>query len=490
MLFELLERQSLDRASHAAVICEDASITWRELFEQAARLAGGLRAWGVEEGEAVAVLLPNSPMLMAAMLASARIGAQVLPLGVDLKAPEVVSVLEAAQCRTLLAADSLSDLVRQILASGVRFRAIQNSREDFGMPSLARLAADSPIAGKQSSASGAPFMQLLTSGTTGQPKRIVRTQAALCALAAAYCDATSISADDRILGAIPLYHGHGLCNGFLAPLYSGATLILQPAFDRRRTLRLLEDERITVFSAPPFMFSLLAGTLRREPFASPHLRLTITAGAPLDRAAWHKVRDTLGISLRQLYGASETGVVAINMDARPEESIESVGRPLSGVAVAIRDAAGRDLPAGAQGEIAVKSPAAAGWSATLDAGPTELKKLADDQGWILMADEGRFDLEGRLYVTGRTSLFLNIAGRRVNPAQVEAVILSHPKVQKVSIVPMADAYGNQVAKAVVVCSGPCEPEELVVFCRERLANYKVPRVMEIVKCGASFPRLK
>jgi long-chain acyl-CoA synthetase len=439
MLFDLLERHAADRPDHLAIVCGDERLTWGQLDDRASRLASGLAALGVGPNDTVALLLPNSTALVSAILALSRIGAQALPLQPDLKAPEIRHALEAAGCSMTLE-----------------------------RPSVNRLVAESPTSRRGSVADDAPFLNLLTAGTTGSPRRVVRTQKALCALASAYCETTGLTDADRTLCVIPLHHGHGLCAGLLAPLCSGSTLFLELGFERRATLRLLSEHAITAFSAPPFIFSIVAESAVREPLTRPELRLPFTSGAPLHRDAWRKVRDRLGIGLRQCYGASETGVVAMNMDADPEASAASVGRPLSGVEVSI----------GAAGEIAVRSPWTATWSAPLERGAA-LTPLADEGGWIHLADIGHVDATGRLYLTGRTSRFINIAGRKVSPLEVEAVLATHPLVTGVTVVPVRDGQGNEAAKAVVYASGPLPSEALAEFCRERLAPHKVPRFIEI-----------
>ena len=462
MLFDLLERHAADRPDHTAIIRGETGLTWGQWRTKAARLASGLSARGIGPDDTVALLMPNSTFFAVALLALSRIGAQVLPLPTDLSTTEVRNALDAVGCRTVFAADLVS------VNTDTAMRVFQVAREDFGEPALARLASDSVDGPCAMGASDAAFCQLLTSGTTGGPRRVVRTQAALYALASAYCETAGLTAADRTLCVTPLRHGHGLCTGLLAPLFSGSTLVLEPTFERRTTLRLLNAERISTFSAPPYIFSILAESVSGEPWACPSLRLGVSAGAPLLRDTWHNVRARLGIQLRQCYGASETGMLTMNTDVDPEPGMESVGRPIAGV----------ELRTGPDGDIAVKSRGAATWWAALEPGQS-LTELADSSGWIQLSDTGRLDPAGRLHLTGRKSRFLNIAGRKVNPSEVEAVLESHPRVTKASLVAMTDKHGSEAAKAVVYSSAPLTPEDVAAFCHDRLAPYKRPRLIEI-----------
>ena len=262
-----------------------------------------------------------------------------------------------------------------------------------------------------------------------------------------------------MLAVVPLSHAHGLGNALLAGLRAGASLVLRPRFLRRQVLDLLVQERVTAFPAVPFMLRMLAATDRRRRVALDALRLCLSAGAPLPREVFLAFRDRFGVAVRQLYGLTEAGSVTCDLaeDADPE----TVGRPLGNVAVTIEDDHGNALPAGARGEIVVRSPAAVGGAAT----PLRTRDL------------GCLDPRGRLVVSGRTSLFINTAGNKVDPAEVEAALRSHPAVGDVAVFGLAAAHDEQVVAAAVVRAGETTADALRAHCRELLAPHKVPRVV-------------
>jgi long-chain acyl-CoA synthetase len=294
------------------------------------------------------------------------------------------------------------------------------------------------------------FLLLPTSGTTGQPKLSPRSQAQLATLGAAFNTAAQITGDDRIFCAVPLAHGYGLCAGLLAALFSGASLYLQEKFDRRQLLRALPSAGITVLAAAPFQYNVLAATVMPKPLEVPRLRLALSGGAPLPSDLWSRARHRLGFPIRQTYGTSETGMITANVHGDPEATHTSVGHPLPGVSVAIVD-----------GVIAVRD-------AGNPAGP-----------WIPTDDLGHLDNGGRLHISGRRQDLFNIGGRKFHPAEVEAVLRAHPLVRHATVERLQSPSGEDTHKAIVVCEAPCTPEEIVAFCRERLAPHKVPRLIEV-----------
>ena len=389
MLFEALTRNAQNRPGAVAAVCGESQLTWAQWRDQALRQAASLPSDGV-----IPLQFSNSPALLVALLACAHQQRTALLLPADCTTSERTRLLAAAQ--------------------------------------------------------PASFLLLPTSGTTGQPKLIPRTQAQLAKLGAAFNTAAQITGEDNIFCAVPLSHGYGLCAGLLAALFSGASLHLQEKFDRRQLLRALPSAGITVLAAAPIQYNILAATVMPEPLAVPQLRLALSGGAPLPSDLWSRVRHRLGLPIRQTYGTSETGMITANVDGDPEATHTSVGHPLPGVSVAIVD-----------GTIAVRD--------TVDTAAP----------WIHTDDLGHLDNTGRLHITGRRQDIFNIGGRKFHPAEVEAVLRAHPLVRHASVERFQSPAGEDTHKAIVVCQAPCTPEEIVAFCREHRAPHKVPRLIEI-----------
>ncbi len=487
MLYNLLADHAKERPKHPAIIAENQTFNWSQLRGQTDSLAAGLSANGIKPGNSVALLLPNGPCFVIGFLALARLGSVAVPLSTELKSDEIISALKTSNCRYLLADKKFVPLCKKLLQDRILLKTfVRDGRDsDSGLPTISSIAAH--ISGRLAlpiPSGNTTMIEQLTSGTTGQPKHIIRTHAHLLAEASAFAATIHTSPSDRILAVVPMSHAHGLGNGLMAALYSGATLILQERFDRRETLRLLTKEKITLFPAVPFMISIIADTLTNEPVDLSSLRLCFTAGSTLRQEILIKARNRFGITLHQLYGSTETGALTINLDKNEDAKINSVGLPLEGVQISIMNEIGSQMSPDTEGEIAVRSPAAAEYTI----GSEGKKPLSDSNGWIRMGDIGRLDSGGHLYLIGRKSVIINVASRKVIPAEVESILLKYPKVRETVVIGVRDPYGEEAVKATVVTREPCTSEELFKHCRKYLADYKAPRIIEfrdkIPRCPA------
>ncbi len=474
MLADLIKRNAVNHPRQAAFVEFVFFFFWSDVNCQLQQLANGFWKQGVRNGDRVGIVLPNSCAFVTTFLALARMGAVVVPVNPDGRASVICATINASGCKAVIFDARLLSVCRGLLNQGViRYAWIEGKGRE-GIPGLDDLAASSlhypgyPVLDEESS-----LIQMMTSGTTGQPKRVIRTHGQTMALARSYQDAIGGSPEDRFLAVIPLCHGHGFCSCLLSTLQSGGTLFLQRSFDRRRVMEILNRHRITIFSAVPFVFSVLADTRMANPMDLSAIRLSLTGAAPLRQETWLKVRDRLGLQLRQSYGSTETGAITLNMDPNPEATAESVGLPLPGIRVKIIDNDGKPLPSGTVGNIAVQSHGASELCHVDDRNALQLVN-----GWIRMNDLGRIDEGGRLYITGRTETIINVAGQKVLPSEVETVLLSHPTVKQVTVLPLRDAYGEEAVTAFVVACEQCTKTELLNHCRAQLADHKIPRFIE------------
>jgi long-chain acyl-CoA synthetase len=431
-----------------------------ELAEHAEALAGALAAQGVERGDAVAVILPNGLAAARALLAVMRLGAVAVPLSPQSKPAELEFVFRDARVTAVLTDESGAER-----CAGLGARVMTG------------LDGDGPAPPRPQPDDAAVYQY--SSGSTGRPKRVPRTHAQLAAEARAYADATALTADDTILCAIPLFHTYGLGCGLLAAAHSGAALALlagpQPfAIHREQVLDVLEREGVTVFPAVPFMLRVLASSPRAADLSG--LRLCLSAASALPPETFAAFDGKFGVPVRQLYGLTEAGAVTVNADGDPWATARTVGRPLPGVELEILDPAGAPLDPGRIGEVAIRSPAMTrGYGGVDDA----VNRAAFAGGRFLTGDRGRVDEHGRLVLTGRRKLLIDVCGDKVDPIEVEDVLAVHPKVREVVVVGVpSGVVGEEQVKAVVVADERCGDRELIRFCRERLANHKVPRLVE------------
>ena len=429
-------------------------------------LAGALAARGIAPGDPVALVLPNVPAFAVAFLAVLRAGAVAVPLNPAFKEPELEFHFRECGVRAIVA-DARSAESCGAIASR--------------MPGPGRVLVDLDGRGPAPAVAASPDDDAVfqySSGSTGRPKRVPRTHRHLRAEADAYVAATGMTADDVVFCVIPLHHTYGMGCCLLAAVRSGATLVL---FDdpnpfllqRGRALEQLRRERATVFPAVPFTFRLLAEAADEADLSS--LRLCFSAAAALPRSTFDAFQSRFGVPVRELYGTTEAGCVTVNLDPDPDATAGSVGRPLEGVELQIVDEAGEPVAPGRVGEILFSSTAMTPGYAGLEQRGGE----AFRNGFFVSGDRGRLDEEGRLFITGRRKLLIDVRGDKVDPIEVEDVLAVHPKVDQVVVVGVAgDVEGEELIKAVVVPAGECGERELIRYCRERMADYKVPQRVE------------
>ena len=435
-----------------------------------AAVEGVSRAFGIGPGARVGLMVPNSAAFVAGFYGIVRTGGVVAPLNVRYRDQELVYYLQDTGATALLTTPDAIETVRPALATlayppallvldGAECRLVAPGRaESTPLP-----AGDSP-----------PLLQQYTSGSTGAPKRVIRTHAHLLFELERLARAFDVDEQDRFLGAAPFSHVNGLVRTMLTSTYVGATLHPMRQFHRRNALDLIARERLTFFCAVPYMFIVLADTPVRGTVDVSSLRTAFSASAPLLPDDNRRFHAKYGLWIRQLYGSTETGTISLNLDPDASTHLESVGRPLSDVRVDVVDEQRRPVAAGGEGEVVITSPGAI----RAYAGNADATTASFQDGAYLSGDLGRMDADGRLTLTGRKKFLINRGGFKVNPLEVEDAIRSHPKVRDVAVVGAPGPHGDDVVRCVVVASEPCAPEEIVRHCEGRIADYKIPSRIE------------
>jgi long-chain acyl-CoA synthetase len=344
MLYELLSVAAKSHPTHPAIIERDGSLTCKELLDLTDSFASYLSSRGLQPGDAVALLLPNHHEFVIGTLALAKLGAIIVPLNPQYQRRELKFYLEDSAARLIVAAPSHGELCRGML--------VELSR-DCGLITDAKNAsrgahrADRPA---RAPIGGGGLCQYST-GSTGTPKRVVRTQANLLSEANSFRATVGTAHEDRILSVAPFFHSHGFGNCILAAMQVGASMVVLESFNRRRVMEALKDQRATVFPGMPFMFSILADAPSIANTELPGLRLAFSAGAPLGKDTFDKFAHKFGVEIRQLYGSTETGAISINRGSTEGNLWASVGRPLRDVAVRVVNEQGEDAEPGEIGKI-------------------------------------------------------------------------------------------------------------------------------------------
>jgi long-chain acyl-CoA synthetase len=477
MLMELLYQSASSRPDDEALVYRDERVTHAELVDRVERPAAGLSAEGIGAGDAVALLLPNDPTFVASYYAISALGAVVVPVNPAFKQDELDFYFRQTGVRAVISDDRSAGVCERIVASWDKpAKVIPTSAAHCQALTLDMLMQAEPAKLSRRSPEE-PLVNMFSSGSTGRPKRVARTHAQLRG-EAEYYDWMGIGPEDKIFCTIPLFHTYGMGCAMLAATRTGATLVLledpNPFLLRRqRAMELIESERVTIYPGVPFNFRLMAEAPGSADLSS--IRLAFSAGTALPRPFFDGFLDKFGVPVRQLYGCTEAGTLTANLDDDPVATFESVGKPVQGAQVLIEDEEGELVGPETVGEIAVKSPGLTNGYADEE----ELNRQAFRDGFFLSGDLGKLDAEGRLTITGRKKLLIEVGGYKVDPIEVEDVVVTHPRVAEAVVVGVATkVQGEEQIKAVVVPSDEVDERELIGFCQQHLANFKVPQVVE------------
>ncbi len=478
MLMGLLYAQADERPDHTALVYGEERVAYADLVERIERLASGLAQRGIGPGDAVGLVLRDDPWFVTSFHAITALGAIVVPVNPAFKQAELEFNFRGAGVKAVISDERATGVCERI-AAGLQgeVRVISTSSAHGQADTLDALLEEGSAERLPARDPGETFVYQFSSGSTGRPKRVPRTHGQ-CAAEAGMYKALGIIHEDRIFSAVPLFHTWGMGACLFGSAASGATIVILEdphpfLLRRRRALELLERERATVFPGVPFNFRLMAEAPAGADLSS--LRLCFSAGTALPRSSFEAFGERFGVLVRQLYGSTETGMIAANMSEDPVATFESVGSAVEGVRIEIVDDDGTTLPNGEVGEVTVASPAASSGYADAD----EASMLAFRDGRYFTGDLGRLDEGGQLYLEGRKKLLIEIGGYKVDPVEVQDVIAAHPAVAEAIVVGVSgESADEELVKAVVVPKEDCEEAELIAFCRERLANYKVPRTVE------------
>jgi long-chain acyl-CoA synthetase len=475
---QTLLRVAAERGDAPALFFEERSWSYCHLAETALRWAAVLaRAVDTGGGRPVAVQLPNTPDYAAAVVALMVLGIPVLPVNPQWWPGEAANSLGNLRLAGVLASEGDLPRWREVPAfASVTLIGIKELRQraEQVIPISAEALGDS--------ADGdSPALYLMTSGTTGTPKTVVRSRANLLANARHVGQTLKWAAAHRILPVTPFHHANGFSNGLLLPLLRGSCIVILERFFPVTLARLIRDACVDALIASPVVYRALL-SCDEGAQALQLLRQSLSSGAPLPGEVVEMAVRLAGVQIRELYGSSEAGTVAIEPD-RGAGGPRSAGRPLSGVEVAILSDDGQALPPGEEGHVAVRSPAVMqGYWGT---GGIDPARTID--GWYLIGDRGLLDAGGELQLRGRLRDFINVGGSKVDPGEIESELRNLEGVARCRVWGRRDDRGGEeVCAAVVLRPGSClDRAAVLAHLRRRLAEYKLPRRIEFAEHQSS-----
>ncbi len=478
MIFELLRATARQHSGELAIIDGDERITYGDLLERVAGMREWLReALDPKPGDVIAAALSNTWQFVAELLERWPNWSGVFAVcNPQWRSEELRWFARHLGFRGAITEppfrtewDRLGDLLKP--ESVLTVERVAGHREPGATPNLLP-----PRGGSVDD----PALYLPTSGSSGVPRVVPRTHRNLEAGARNVARALGISPGRRFLSVIPFFSANGFSNCMLMPLINGATLVLMRQFSPAACAELIQRERVEILIGSPYIFSVLADTVADPgPFST--LRFCFSAGARMRPAASERWSERFGSPVRQWYGSSEAGVISIDCGAEQPGALagSSVGSPIPGVEVRVLDAEGTELSRGEAGELAVRSE-------TVMSGYVNQPELNGNifrDGFFKTGDFGYVDFAGIVYLAGRLGRVINMAGVKVDPVEVERVVESLAGVSACHVDAVPGGREVEVIRArIVTCHGSAVTRRAVIAqCRGRLAEYKLPRIIEFVE---------
>lgn len=434
---------------------------------------------GVRPGDRIAILLPNVSWMAVAYIAAWKTGTIPMPLNPNLTSRELLHSFRAAEPTAIIAGSDRLAVAREaarnldglVVRAWFTDRAVDPSVPTLGSlpPARGEVWADDP---------GEVAAILFTSATSGQPKGVMLRHQGILFVIERLLKIAPIAGQTTYCG-LPLFHVYSMVLVLLAYLLGDGCIVLEPGFQYPHFLEVMARERVsTVQLVPPVLQLMLMRSDAIARYDLSALRHIYCGAAPLSRKLAERAEMVLGCYIYEGYGITETSpLVALPPVGRPIRH-GSVGPPLEGVTIEIRDATGRKLPSGQQGEIWVRTPGLMKGYFRDDA---ETTRVVVD-GWFLTGDIGWMDADGYVYVTDRVKDVIFVGGLNVYPHEVEEVISDFPGVGRVAVVPMRNEATGEVPQAYVVPQPGTRIEvpSLLAFVRARLAPYKQPKRIQLV----------
>lgn len=461
-------------ARHPAIVVPDGpAITYGELRELCDEAVLELHSAGVKSGERVAIVYPNTAEAIVLFLAASSM-AVACPLNPGYKEDEFRFYLEDTGARFLVVPPGQAPEARNALPAGA---GVIEAKLDGGALRVSH-STDGNRGARSASAADDVALVLHTSGTTSRPKRVPLRHRNLTASIANVVRSYDLGPEDVSMCVMPLFHVHGLVASTLATLASGGTVVVPEKFNAMGIWRVMQAVRPTWFTASPTPHSLMLSRLRENrPPGTERLRFVRSCSAALSPAQMALMEERFGVPVLEAYGMTEASHQMASNPLPPGERVPgSVGRG-TGVKIAILDEDGAELPIGESGEVSIRG------ANVIDGYENNPEANASSfvNGWFRTGDQGTLDAGGYVRLLGRIKELINRGGEKISPREIDEVLESHPAVVEAVCFGVPHAtWGEEVAAAVVL-SAPATETELLAFCRQRLADFKVPKRLHIVE---------
>lgn len=472
---------------------EDGSekISYSDLAKRTQQVAAALIAAGVEHGDRVAIWAPNMWEWIVSALAAQSIGGVLVTVNTRYKGSEAAYLLNASRAKVLLTVTDFlgADYVDLLRKSGeatphlkttviMRGSAPANTQTWAQFVAAGSGVAAAQVADRYKAVKGDDLADIIfTSGTTGKPKGVMCTHAQNLRAFRDWADVTGLTKGDRYLIVLPFFHSFGYKAGWLASLMMGATILPEPVFDVDVVLKRVARDKVSVLPGPPALYQSILARQDLDQFDLSSLRLSVTGAAVIPVSLIQEMRQRLSFkTIITGYGLSEsTGIATMcRYDDDPETIATTSGRAIPDVEVKVVDDNFNELPANTPGEIVIR-----GYNVMKGyfEDPKQTAEAINKDGWLLTGDIGTLDERGYIKITDRKKDMFIVGGFNAYPAEIESLMLKQGQIAQVAVVGMPDQRLGEVGAAFVVLKPgqQLDEETLIKWCRDNMANYKVPR---------------
>jgi len=477
-LYQLVSEAAGKWPQRVAFSFQDRSLSYRELDDLTSRLAGGLRSLGIEQGERVMLLLPNSLEFVISYYGILKAGATVTPANPLYQHAELKHQVEDTGAMAVIATSRQYSLLEKIRAEGtLRHIILADVDTADGAVALGELLKDTATVPPPDVDPGEDVAVIpYTGGTTGLSRGVLITHRNILANAMQNATWFNWTHRDVVMGLLPMYHSWGGCTCINSPIYSGARVIIMPRFDAEEVLKTIAEQKVTVLYGAASMFTTLINSPHIGKYDVSSLRYVKAGAMPIPSEIRDKWEQLTGVRMILGYGLSEASPETHNS---PLERVKpgTIGIPVIDTDARIVDQDNGDveLAPGQTGELVIRGPQV--MKGYLNQPEETAATLRN--GWLHTGDLAMMDEEGYFRILDRKKETIKYKGYTIAPAEVEAIMYEHPSVKECAVIGKPDAATGEIPKAFVVLKPGCtaRPDELIQFCAERIAPYK--RIREV-----------
>ncbi|GGD24076.1 fatty acid--CoA ligase family protein [Pontibacillus salipaludis] len=474
--------------SKTAYIFQGEKTSYMELEGAVTKFASSLKELGYKKGDHIALVSGNSPYYVIGLYGALRLGLTVIPINPIYTVEEMRYILKNGDVKGVITMDLFMDKFVALASDfpeihhyivGDTGADVSNAQEFLndkmksftGLMRTAELSLERPAIDDEDIA-----IILYTSGTTGKPKGAMLTHKNVYSNAKDVADYLKYSPEDKVIATLPMFHVFCFTVALNAPLMNGGTVLILPKFSPEDVFKVAKDEGATVFAGVPTMYNYLlqGGEAHKRDFES--IRLCISGGASMPVALLKQFEQAFQVIVSEGYGLSEASpVTCFNPLDRPRKA-GSIGQNIWHVENKVVDELGDEVPVGEVGELVVRGPNVMKGYYKL---PEETAVTLRD-GWLYTGDMAKVDEEGYFYIVDRKKDMILVGGYNVYPREVEEVLYQHPNVTEVAVVGAPDPNLGEAVQAFVVVNDTITEDQLLDYCREHLAKYKLPTVIEFL----------